>query len=77
MTVTRRDATAPPARSIIKTNLLYFGQQDPICLPAGAPATAPDRELYIVWIRPRPDLFPDEGRARLALHVNHVNHRER
>lgn len=32
---------------------------------------APDRELYIIFIRPRAELFPDEGCTRRALHVNH------
>ena len=76
MTVTRRDA--PPARHmVVAAHLLYFGQQDPVgrdpanSSRSGRPPIPPDRELYIVWIRPRPELFPDEGRARRALHVNH------
>jgi hypothetical protein len=68
--VTRRDA--PPARTMVKaTNLLVFDQPDPVGLDGDRDRRAPDRELYIVCIRPRPDLFPDEGRARRSLHVNH------
>jgi hypothetical protein len=55
---------------VVAANLLYPGQRgDPGAQP---PATLePSPLCYVIWIRPRPDRFPDELRARWALHVNH------
>jgi len=69
----------PPRRDAIVqcTDLYYPGQQDPIGTPVGVSMTsvwapiAADRLRYVVWIVPKPELFPGEWAPRLALHVNH------
>jgi hypothetical protein len=66
--ITTRDAGG----MVVAANLLYPGQQDPVGRdPAGAAFLEPSPLCYVIWIRPRPERFPDELCARWALHVNH------
>jgi len=62
-----------PGGIVRSTDLYYPGQRDPIGLEGGGQTDRRclDRLRYVVWIVPKPELFPGEWAPRLALHVNH------
>ena len=79
VTVTRMPAPTIDARPVLRpggivthADLLYPDQQDPVGLDGERRGPWPPvsgRLCYIVWIAPRPDTYPDERRARWALHL--------